>query len=371
MACIYEVSNRRGDKFAVKWMLDHEKRKAQERFLREHQTYLFLCMNPSYVYTNRVLVATDLFSSWNMSKDTHFMVEITTWENISDTERFEKINRILEKIAVALHYIHSQGLVHRDITPNNIMITKWWHSDHGFWCRTHTKNRIDTIWLYARNDLMYVTRTNQGEELDSRSDLYALGVILYRMITGKYPFTSSSYAGYLSQHLTQPPKPPSSVRPLIPSKMEKCCLRLLEKDPQNRFSSARHMLLFLEYPLAKGVFSIIGRNKEISILRKAIVQYKQSQNVYIISGPSGSGCSYLLQEAHRFATERCISNLFLHNTSTKQGQYQGFSHLREHPQLGKHISELLPEKAEQKKSRWVICKNIVKILKHVSSSWTI
>lgn len=366
MACIYEVSNRRGDKFAVKWMLDHEKKEeAQERFLREHQTLSLLVHESILRVYQQGFSSNRPFFIMEYVEGHTLHDEIVTWENISDTERFEKINRILEKIAVALHYIHSQGLVHRDITPNNIMITK----DGGIRIMdfgvVHTPETELTQFGSMLGTISCMSPEQiKGEELDNRSDLYALGVILYRMITGKYPFTSSSYAGYLSQHLTQPPKPPSSVRPLIPSKMEKCCLRLLEKDPQNRFSSARHMLLFLEYPLAKGVFSIIGRNKEISILRKAIVQYKQNQNVYIISGPSGSGCSYLLQEAHRFATERCISNLFLHNTSTKQGQYQGFSHLREHPQLGKHISELLPEKVEQKiKSRWVIYENIVKILK--------
>jgi serine/threonine protein kinase len=367
MACIYEVVNRQGEKFAVKWMLEHEKKdEAEERFLREHQT-LSLLVHESILHVyqqgfsnNRPFFIMEYVEGHTLQE------EIALWKDISDEDRFEKIDRILKKIAVALYYIHSQGLVHRDLTPNNIMIT----TDGGIRIMdfgvVHTPETELTQFGSMLGTISCMSPEQiKGEELDSRSDLYALGVILYRMITGKYPFSASSYAGYLSQHLTQPPNPPSSIRPLVPSKLEKCCLRLLEKEPLERFSSTRHMLLYLEYPLVKGVFSIIGRNKEVSVLRKAIVQYKQQQDIYIVSGPSGSGCSYLLQEAHRFATERCIKNIFLHNTSTKQGQYQGFANLKEHPQLGKDVRELLSEDIEssKSKSRWIIYENIVKILK--------
>ena len=112
------------------------------------------------------------------------------------------------------------------------------------------------------------------------------------------------------------------------------------------------------------IISIIGRNKEVALLRKAIVQYSQHQNIYIIHGPSGSGCSSLLQEAHRFATERCIDNIFLHNTSSQQGQYQGFANLQKHPLLAPYILELLSGSGEgsHTQSRWIVYENIVKVL---------
>ena len=366
MACIYEAKNPDGEKFAIKWMLNHEKKhEAEERFLREHQT-LSLLVHESIlrVYqqgfsNNRPFFIMEYIEGHTLHE------EISKWKDLDTSNRFRNIQRLLEKIAHALHYIHSQGLVHRDITPNNIMIT----TDGGIRIMdfgvVHTPETELTQFGSMLGTISCMSPEQiKGEELDCRSDLYALGVILYRMITGKYPFHASSYAGYLSQHLTQPPTPPSSLCPLVPSKLEMCCLRLLEKNPQHRFSSARHMLLFLEYPMVKGIFSIIGRNKEIAILRKAIVQYNQHQNIYVVSGPSGSGCSSLLQEAHRFATERCISNIFLHNTSSEQGQYQGFANLQKHPILAPYILELLSgfREGSHTKSRWIVYENIVKIL---------
>jgi serine/threonine-protein kinase len=154
--------------------------------------------------------------------------------------------RFCRGVASALSVAHRNGIVHRDLKPQNIMV-----------CRDSEGNESPKLLDFGiaktlEPDSPALTSTGmvlgtphymsaeqaKGLPADQRSDIYALGVILYEMLVGKVPFDDKSIPSILVKHLTESPKPPSSLRGDIPREVETLVLRCLEKDPQRRFQSA-------------------------------------------------------------------------------------------------------------------------------------
>jgi serine/threonine-protein kinase len=86
----------------------------------------------------------------------------------------------------------------------------------------------------------------QGKPLDPRSDVYAMGVLVYEMLCGVKPFTSSSLTGLLTAHITETPKPPAELRPEVGAELNEVILRCLAKAPEKRFASAGALLKALD-----------------------------------------------------------------------------------------------------------------------------
>jgi serine/threonine-protein kinase len=82
----------------------------------------------------------------------------------------------------------------------------------------------------------------QGKQLDPRSDVYSMGVLIYEMVCGRKPFTSSSLTGVLTAHITEAPKPPIEMRPEIGREINAIILRCLAKDPKDRYKDAGALL---------------------------------------------------------------------------------------------------------------------------------
>ncbi len=144
------------------------------------------------------------------------------------------------QILSALEYAHSLGIIHRDIKPSNIMVTPSCCIkllDFGL-----ALSGPDTQLTFAGGlvGTMYYISPEQisGEAADARSDLYAVGIMLYEMIAGQLPIQGESYAQIIAGHLQHNPTPPAHINPRIPEALSAATMKALAKDRRQRWQNA-------------------------------------------------------------------------------------------------------------------------------------
>lgn len=156
--------------------------------------------------------------------------------------------RLLREVAEALSHAHEHGVVHRDIKPDNVLLSDG-HAvvtDFGV-AKAVTESggagTLTSIGL-ALGTPAYMAPEQAAADphTDERADIYALGVMAYEMLTGEAPFTGPSPQSILAAHITQAPIAVSSRRPAIPAGLNSIILRCLEKRPADRFQKARDLL---------------------------------------------------------------------------------------------------------------------------------
>ncbi len=150
---------------------------------------------------------------------------------------------ILEQLSSALQHAHDQGIIHRDIKPTNVLLRDGDHvylTDFGLVKRIGDDNDL-TVTGHLIGTPEYMAPELAEEPASTSSDLYALGVLLYKILTGHLPFTSNSPIGTLLKHIQERPQPPSTLNPAIPECISEVILRALEKEPRHRYKSVREL----------------------------------------------------------------------------------------------------------------------------------
>ncbi|MGD1106840.1 MAG: serine/threonine-protein kinase [Terracidiphilus sp.] len=188
--------------------------------------------------------------------------------------------RIAIEVLKALDYIHSNGVVHRDLKPENIIVDD---NDHikliDFGIAGDTASRRLT---YANFTAMLGTpdyiapEQVKGKRGDGRTDLYSMGVILYEMLTGKLPFSGPSPMAAMNDRLLNHPLPPSVADPSISPELQEIIYRALERDPKNRYATAKEFIHDLEHPDQVGVEErpeLLNWQKRKSQLSRKILYY--------------------------------------------------------------------------------------------------
>jgi tetratricopeptide (TPR) repeat protein len=147
------------------------------------------------------------------------------------------------QICEALEHAHGHGLVHRDLKPENVLLVEGGGrlsiklADLGI--AAPARGSSETQVTGIAGTVAYMAPEQAlGRPIDGRVDLYALGVVLYELTTGRLPFTGDDPLAVISQHVHAPPVPPRLIRPDLPLAIETVILRLLAKDPEQRFATA-------------------------------------------------------------------------------------------------------------------------------------
>ncbi len=151
--------------------------------------------------------------------------------------------RIAAEIADALSFAHEHGVIHRDVKPGNVLITPQGQvkvTDFGI-ARAETGDPLTKTGSVLGTATYFSPEQAQGFALDGRSDVYALGVVLYEMVTGTAPFVAASPVSVAYKHVREEPVPPSSIVRDVPRAMDHIILTAMAKDVGARYQSAQDL----------------------------------------------------------------------------------------------------------------------------------
>ena len=169
----------------------------------------------------------------------------------------ERAVRIAIEICAALDHVHSQGIVHRDLKPENIMVDSEDRIkliDFGIAGGAGMRRLTFAKFTRAMGTPDYVSPEQvKSKRGDARCDLYALGVMLYEMLTGEVPFHGPNSLAVINDRLLNNPVPPRELDPEISPQLQEIIYRALERNPANRYASAREFANDLSNPDSVGV----------------------------------------------------------------------------------------------------------------------
>jgi len=261
-----------------------------------------------------------IYDAGNYGDIPYIVMELVEGITLREIEQptLEEVVSLAEDMSAALAHAHQNGIIHRDLKPENVMITASYQAklmDFGLArISGSTKLTIDGV-LSGTVDYL-APELITGKPASERSDLYAFGVILYELTTGRPPFEADNLAVLLSNHLHAPVIPASAHNSTIPYGLDALILQLLEKDPSNRPQSAAEvsetlstvlepsldgLLAITESPVTSLLDRIasgrlVGRDEELAQSTNLWLRARSGQaGLLLISGEPGIGKTRLAQ----------------------------------------------------------------------------
>jgi predicted ATPase len=236
--------------------------------------------------------------------------------------------RLAVALSTAVGRLHGRGLVHRDIKPTNVLVNvstgRVWLTGFGIASRLPRERRSPAAPEFLEGTLAYMAPEQTGRmnsSIDSRSDLYSLGVTLYQMLTGTLPFTASDPMEWVHCHIAKNPIPPGERLKNVPAPVSAIIMKLLAKAAEDRYQTAaglEHDLLRClsevrgqidAFPLGERDVpdrllipeKLYGREREISTLLASFDRSVKSgaPELVLVSGYSGIGKSSVVNELHK------------------------------------------------------------------------
>jgi tetratricopeptide (TPR) repeat protein len=228
-----------------------------------------------------------------------------------------RVVAIAVQICDALEHAHNNRIVHRDLKPDNVLLSATGESvklaDLGLALPAYAA-RISRVGVVVGTAAYMAPEQALGQTIDGRADLYALGILLYELTTGRVPFHGDDPLTIVSQHVHAPVVPPRMLRSDIPRALEAIIVRLLAKDPAQRFSSAAETraalleslkadaapaesapVVAILDALARG--RLVGRSNELAEARELWQRAREGRgHGVLLSGEPGAGKTRLARE---------------------------------------------------------------------------
>ena len=194
-----------------------------------------------------------LYGIFSLNQKRTMIMELVEGVTLSEYQKennvpLETALDIIRQILSALNYAHSLGVTHRDIKPTNVMITGQGQIkllDFGI---SKCAKEPDRTFPGTTMGSLYYMSPEQitGSEVDTRSDIYSLGILFYELLTGQRPFHSTTSWGVMEQHLKVTPEPPEKWNAAIPAAISRLILKAIAKKPADRFQSAKDFVTALD-----------------------------------------------------------------------------------------------------------------------------
>ena len=241
---------------------------------------------------------------------------------------------IVGHIAEALAHVHEHGIIHRDIKPSNIMLVENAHEvsakvlDFGLAWMVSMADRFSSQAVVGTFAYMAPEQTGILQiPVDSRADLYSLGVLFYELLTGVLPFQGDEAGNLIHQHVAKMPTAPRKLNAEIPPLLDDIVMMLLRKDPQERYQTAAGLLNDLQeyrraaatggadvrFPIARTErrtqpvsfhAKVVGRAGELLALQQAFTKAAAGQGqAVLIAGEPGIGKSRLVNEVRTYVNQ--------------------------------------------------------------------
>ena len=252
----------------------------------------------------------------------------------------DQIVSIMRGILNALGYAHKQGMVHRDVTPSNILFNEQGQAmltDFGI-ARMLSATRLTQSLMTAGTPMYMSPEQGFGQGGDKRSDLYSVGIILYEMLAGKAPYTGDSAVELIMKHLNEPAPSLRELNTDLTPVMEVVVLQAIAKDPEDRYQNAESFLSDVEQAVGGGQVMAVQPKSQTMLGGRG--RARSSRLMWVAGASSLILLIAVLLVLSRLPTGNSAVNapvetvtLSVLSVSTKQGQTSGASSMTSGPLL--------------------------------------
>lgn len=328
MAVIFRARHKkRGDIVAIKALHSNQQSAlASQRFDREYRAMRSI-QHPNVVRIHEYgIVDHQAYIAMELVEGHDLKAHLKILRALPAEDRWKQTEAILIQLCNALQVIHKHGFIHRDLKPSNILLTRDNHvklTDFGVAKQMLGENNQLTAPGMLVGTLAYLAPEvfEQGEQ-NHRLDLYALGVMLYVMLTDKLPFSGKNIVQIMQKHLKHIPEVPRVVNPDVPQYLSDITMKLLEKRPDDRYQDAREVVRALELgrrgsmPVEQEITEarplddvwipkLVGREAALHAINLALQKLSQQNigSVIMLEGVEGSGRSRVIASGLELAQQ--------------------------------------------------------------------